>query len=350
MWVYITGCLASVVMMWFTSKVKYKRESAWHSFLVAFFSALPLIYIATIRYNVGKDYMNYKNLFIRIADGSNRYSVEPLYLWLNKGLAAVGFDYVSVFFATSFIFLLFIFLAIYNDSPNRMLSAFLVVCTGFYFTFMNGTRQMMACAILLWPLKYVKEKKFVPYLITVVIAAGFHYTSLIFIVAYFIGNWTINRKWLIALTGMAFLLSTPLANLLNRIISSSYYSGYVGGQFDVEAKGYVTLLITAAIMAFATVFYEDSAEYKLYYNLQAVALVLAGLNGKVVLVNRIRWIFGLPVIILVPLAISNIKNEKARTIITAGIVILYAIYFYYTIGINNSNNVLPYDTIFNHIN
>ena len=141
-----------------------------------------------------------------------------------------------------------------------------------------------------------------------------------------------------------------MANLLNRIISSSYYSGYVGGQFDVEAKGYVTLLITAAIMAFATVFYEDSAEYKLYYNLQAVALVLAGLNGKVVLVNRIRWIFGLPVIILVPLAISNIKNEKVRIIITAGIVILYAIYFYYTIGINNSNNVLPYDTIFNHIN
>ena len=108
MWVYITGCLASVVMMWFTSKVKYKRESAWHSFLVAFFSALPLIYIATIRYNVGKDYMNYKNLFIRIADGSNRYSVEPLYLWLNKGLAAVGFDYVSVLFSCCLYFLLFI--------------------------------------------------------------------------------------------------------------------------------------------------------------------------------------------------------------------------------------------------
>lgn len=117
----------------------------------------------------------------------------------------------------------------------------------------------------------------------------------------------------------------------------------------MEAKGYVTVLITAVILIFATVCYRDTPEYRLYYRIHAIAFAIAGFTGKVVLINRIFWFFFLPVIVLIPLALSKIKDRGLRICVTLEIVLLYGAYFFYTIGINNSNTVLPYDTIFNHI-
>ena len=63
-------------------------------------------------------------------------------------------------------------------------------------------------------------------------------------------------------------------------------------------------------------------------------------------VGRIRWMFGFSSIILIPMTLDNISDKKTRFLAGTAIVVLYAVYFYYTIGINNSANVLPYQTIF----
>ena len=77
-----------------------------------------------------------------------------------------------------------------------------------------------------------------------------------------------------------------------------------------------------------------------------ISLWLTAFVGKVVLIGRIRWMFGFSSIILIPMTLDNISYKKTRFLAGTAIVVFYAVYFYYTIGINNSANVLPYQTIF----
>ena len=61
---------------------------------------------------------------------------------------------------------------------------------------------------------------------------------------------------------------------------------------------------------------------------------------------RLLWVFGLPGVISLPLATEGIANQKNRKLITSVICLLYVLYFIITVGVNNSNTVLPYQTIF----
>ena len=101
------------------------------------------------------------------------------------------------------------------------------------------------------------------------------------------------------------------------------------------------------LVFFATFFYQrENLKFKIYYNLQVVALWASALTGKIVLIDRYRMVFGLASIILVPMTLNGIENKNTRIICSAAVVTLYFAYAMYTVGIQNSNMVLPYQTIF----
>ena len=75
-------------------------------------------------------------------------------------------------------------------------------------------------------------------------------------------------------------------------------------------------------------------------------IILAWYNNAIPLLNRVRWATGISIIILIPMIIKQEKNAKTRILYTFLIVVLYSAYSLYTIGMKNSNNVLPYLTIF----
>ena len=61
---------------------------------------------------------------------------------------------------------------------------------------------------------------------------------------------------------------------------------------------------------------------------------------------RLRWSTGISVIILIPFTLSLIEQVKEKFLVTLLIITLYSTYALYTVGAKNSNNVLPYHTIF----
>lgn len=349
--VYIGACLISIALIAILPKLQINgnRLSESNSLLIPFLLVLPLIIVASIRYNVGKDYIPYMNLYMRIANGTNTFPVEPLYDLLNRALSTIGAPFPSIFAVCAIIFCTFTMMAIRRDSQYPALSIFLFVTTGLYFTFFNLMRQLMAYSILLWAIKYAQERKLTRFLISVIFATGFHASSILFIIVYWLSRNLFNRKTIIVISALLFVMANPVAKLTNRIISMTSYAHYIGGVFDVERSGYIGLIINVVLVIFATIYYDESDEKaKLYYNLLVISLWLSAFVGKVVLIARIRYMFSLSFVISIPLFLSKVEDNKSRAVIKAAIVILYFIYFYYTIGVNNSNNVLPYDTIFNH--
>ena len=116
--------------------------------------------------------------------------------------------------------------------------------------------------------------------------------------------------------------------------------------FDTGETAYVMMAINAVLLIFASLCYRNDPRYQMYYNTQMIALWVTFFSGRIVLFLRLLWAFGLPSIIMLPLALESVEDAKTRRMIGAGVVLMYSLYTLYTVGLQNSNSVLPYQTIF----
>jgi hypothetical protein len=346
--VYCIGTLLSILFIEFASRVKHKSEDSRYWFFVSLFAASPLIIIAAIRYDVGKDYLSYIRLFRQAAVGYRQDGLEIPFYWLNRIISFLGGDYIWIFIISAVLFMVISYMHIFEESPYPKLSVFLLVTMGFYFSFLNTMRQFVGCAFLLYSIKFIKDRKLIPFLSFVLLASCFHYTCIIFVIAYPLYGIRIKSRTLVISSIIVFLLASLLARYINQIAMLTYYgTAYIGSVFDrPEERGFITLAINILLIVFGTIFKSDDDDYNFYYILSFISLWFLFFEGKVPLISRIRWMFALPSIILLPKIINNVPNRRDRFIYTSLIVGLYIAFFYYTIGINNSNSVLPYQTIF----
>lgn len=342
---YAVGCLLSCLLTLIV--VKQQKNKDKYLILKSLFATLPLMYIASVRYNVGMDYPVYKDGFDLIAAGRHVKIFETLYHKLNEAVVFCGGDFRWLFAVTAIMFMVLIGIRILKDSPYPVLSIFLLVGTTYYFSFMNVMRQMIACAILMYALKYVWERKFLKFMAIVAIASGFHATSWIFAVVYFVYNIKFTWKLSVVFSVAIFIAAPHIAPLLNHLMSLSKYEHYLTSVYADKDQGYITLAIMILLAVFSSMYYDrEDKKFQLYYKLQIISVWLSILIPYVALINRIRLMFGIPIIILLPLTINKIKDIPLRRIAIFAIVVLYTIYCGYNLKVYNTNTVLPYQTIF----
>lgn len=345
MLVYITGLLTAIPLGWCAMHTKsyHSGKKCWAVVL----SSLSLFLIAALRYDVGTDYMfTYVPYFRSLSWGKNLRGMEPIFKWINQIVLLLGGHYQWVFVISAALFCAFVFVHIFRDSPYPLLSIFLLYGLTYYFISLNATRQMVGCAVLLYSIRFVEEKKWKPFILAVLIATGFHYSCALFAVVYVIGKWTIKPVHALALSVILFACAGPVVRIALMIISSTPYGKYIGSEFDTDEAGRIILAIQIVILMLAVWQYQDDPKYRMYFNLHTVNTWLAAFAGQIVLVERLRWIFGLPSIILIPLALRNIKGSKLRFLVRIAIIGCFIVYVYIVIGVRNGHEVLPYQTVF----
>lgn len=336
-----------MLLTWFVTHIK-QRNTAYHGLIAAFVAAFPLIIISAIRYDVGADYMPYYRYYMDILHGGGQERFEILYYLLNELIAFCNADAVWLFAAVATLFLVPIYIRIIKDSPYPSMSAFLLVGMTYYFYFLNGARQMMAAACLLLAVPLIEKKRFWLFACAVLIATGFHTTSIIFIFLYFIVRLNFGIKSMAFLTVLFFVFSQTIGSVGNAILGQmENYASYIDSTFADRGQGYVVLCMNILITLFSTIFYaKNQPLYKIYYAMQVISLWASALTGTIVLIDRFRMVFGLADIILIPMAMKQIQNRWVRIGSLITIMLLYFIYATYTVVVQNSNMVLPYQTIF----
>ena len=330
--VYITNFALSLFFSIFAFNKRKTMKNKCTKIMFSILSALPLFAVAAFRYGVGNDYFSYADYF---NNSSHIQYMEYGFDLLIRIIRNFTTNYVALFVVCSVIFFYFIFKAIYEQSINPTLSIFLFICAPYYFEFFSGMRQMMAVAIFLYSIKYIKQRKLLHYIILNLIGASLHSSSLIFIPIYWLYNIKITPKMFFTLF-LATLISRPfLKNILYKVITMTNYVSYIDGTFDNNHFGIVTFIIPLFIFLFAMMFYNkdkekkdelEVKEYQLYCNLMFIQLLITSIQDLVPLLTRLGWGFGISQIILIPLTISKIKKPKDRLCITTLICILFLIY------------------------
>ena len=315
-------------------------------------SAAVLVALTGFRYGVGQDYLyTYASYFQRVRLGYGQQRMEPGFYALNQAVAWLTDDPTPMFLACSVIFFGFTYAAIMRESTNPALSVFLLFGMSFVFTFMNAMRQMTAVAVLLFSLRFVEERRPVPFAACVAAATLFHSSAAVFAVAYLFPRLRLTpADCALAVLAVA-VARAPIASAVNSVIERTQYAAYIGSVFDTGETGLVVIAMNLVVLLFsaaAPVAFGKGYEprYRLLLWCQLVAACVAILSGAIPLSQRVRWVFSLPAVLLLPSAIDAVGDKRLRFLVQLCVVALYVAYIAITVGMWNANNVLPYRSVF----
>ena len=319
-------------------------------FLLSF---LPLFLLSALRYDVGTDYMfTYTPTFIEMLSDSSAGYREVGINFIIRFIQLFTTKPQWFFVVTSFIYNFFIFLSIYRYSPNRAYSILLCLFSCVYFMSLNNVRQSCAAAILLFAFSTITEKKPVSFLVYILLASLFHFSSIIFVVVYPLCNLRFYRRHYLICSTAFFLFIFFGSSLLTFVIKLTKYRYFLESYLTTGRPTYTYMLHNLLILIVAYAILKDS--YKVnkndfsYLVIQTVSALVPFLSFVIPsseLVSRLDLYFLTYQILLVPYLLSRIKNQKKRILIGSVLGIYMFLYMYYSIVIRDNHAVLPYQWI-----
>ncbi len=227
-------------------------------------SGVAMIVLSALRANtVGIDYKQYADYFTQVRNGgwpflisnANMYRVEPGYSLFNYLISLFTGDVRIYMLAVSILVITLTVVLLYKYSPILWVGLFVFGSFGFFGNSLSFIRQSIAIAIFLFAIQFLKDKKFVPYLIIILLAASFHKAMLIMIPVCFIAHIKVNWKSLTTYAGLTALimgLSWPLFNLVTKFIFQYYATQeglyYMNGRDWQTAAIPVITMVTILIL------------------------------------------------------------------------------------------------------
>ena len=335
---------------------KVERKNTNTGWVAALICSLPLMLLSALRDGIGTDFVAYEGIYKMFIRTFFNHEYEWLFTVLNASLNRLGLSFRSFVALTALLYCLLIFKMILEESPVPGLSIFLLLGMTFYFQSFNIIRNMLACAFCLFSIRYIKDRRLVLFAVCMALAFGFHLSAVAFFPLFFIPQKKLSAgTYVICLGGVllcAGALRTFLVDYIIRL-GASFNNGYYMPYFvnlGKEGFGLVSFAINFCLFVWAYIFMDkDDRSGTLLLNIQFLALLISVMNGSFPLVNRLRFYYGLPAILLIPRVIGSKKMKSLGSGFAAINVIAIAGMFFgycwFIEGILNESGCVPYQSI-----
>lgn len=213
---------------------------------------------------------------------------------------------------------------------------------------MNGIRQVLAGAVVMLALPFIRDRKIIPFMLIALIATSLHASALIMIPLYFIisGKRYNGGVWLFLLF-VAFCFAAPSTayQLMGTILEDSVYEKYLQN----EAKmGFMRFLVELVPVIVSFLYHRveimrmrngipnrlDSRSRRMIdilINMQIVSLGFTALGIQMVYFARISMYFSLVLPLLLPVTISNVFSGHSAKQVKRIAIVMYLFYFAYQV-------------------
>jgi hypothetical protein len=313
-----------------------------------------LFLVSALRFRVGNDYFTYVSTM-------HILQYAPSYMTTEIGFNALvglvyglsGYEnYLLVFAIFAFATIALFMRAIYRDSENFLFSFFLFMAFGYYYQSFNSIRYYLAVALALWAIPLVLQKKWLPFVLVVLLGATFHKSLLVVLPLYFLASlaW---KKWMLLVFAGFCTTFFFLEDLYLRLFVLLYPS-YRGTEFLAGGTSLVNIARCGGILALSLVYYrqavKDSPRTRFYFYCNAGAFVLYTCCSFIPEVSRIAYYLTVTHIFFLPALIQRIENKRQRWLVAAAVVAAAVLYFamYLYKAPNDGVRVLPYQTFLFH--
>lgn len=305
-WIIFSILAIGVFVEQFTSvSSKYCKK------FCAFFS-IVLIFLSSIRWNQSVcDWIGYYKIFSNISLNSfgdifriSYWPFEPIYYLTERIIKFFTNNFVIVELYMALIGVgLFYKGAKYimtprftdgeiigSDKSLAIASYFIFWCTSFCNIY--TVRTNMAAAICLYSVRYIEEKKLKQFVITILIATGFHFSAPVFLISYFIYDKRINIKTIIL--ALVILLAVGMIGVQNifnlvsllggryaeKVLRYNYYRGKEDFTYLTYSTGFLLIralansALVVGIGLFAKYSMKEDKRYNGILNIYLVGVIM----------------------------------------------------------------------------
>ncbi len=338
---YIGVLVLSYIFASRAERSKNDNKRRWNFFV----SYLIVVSFCALRFFVGNDYYNYYASFNLIQKYEENVLLwEPGYYYLNLLFSYSDIGYLYVIGICSVITFSFLFAAVWNKG-NLKYGVICIVALGILIFVNDAIRQGVALSICIWSTRFIESNEKSRFVLSVLLAVMFHYTSVIFFVALFLKKIKIPwYMWYVLLFTVLILQLTGFAEKTYRIIMSYvplYGEGYLDkDQYSTTQRFGLSILyryiLALPFIAYINRFKDENVLVNLYLG----GLLLNGLFFGFMNFERIAMYFYFAQILVYPVFL---KKFTMRPII---IVIIVSYFSLQSLLALEKHGAVPYRTLF----
>ena len=309
---------------------------------------LVLFSLSALRIGIGNDYWTYRYNFLHIISGDTKVSYEigfKALVILLQGL--FGYDNYRIVFAFMAFATCALFLkGLYDNSDWFALSFFLFMANGFYFMSFTNVRYYFAIGVCLYAMKFLFQKKTVPFLLWILFGALIHKSVClvipVFLIAYYL-KWSKKTVWLIPAS--CAVLAIGKAGV--RRLVFLFYPYYEGDLIlDVESVSKANIAKCLAVLVLSLLYYKKAVQgnkkAETLFNLNLFALIIYSFGYYIPETSRVCFYMVIGHVFLIPMILKAIDNRKQKIFFTAAVLISYGLYLVVFLVRSKSPTIMLY--------
>jgi transmembrane protein EpsG len=333
--------------VFFSYLAKYK-DGEWGLKVSFLFICLFL----ALRHDFGNDYVTYLNLFYEFSsledyDFTNPFSLfyEPGWVVLNFLFQSLGFFSMKIFLALLSCVVYYRFVVKYIPKNLYWLAVFIYVFTpSFLLLQSTAMRQSVGVMIFIFSIDYLIKKRFLPYLLLILLASLFHYSAIFLIFVYPLIYF--NKKiqilsgvFLILSYFLLFLLSKNLAPLFKDLLLNlnDKYSAYTDQGSVNSGFGFIYFTFLLVILLFNDK--NHTKEIGLISKISILSFFIIPFGLIIEMSGRFAMYLSPTVVVIYPNLVNNFKAMYVKTLF---VVILIIFTFYQFFSFFYSKTYFPY--------
>lgn len=347
-WLALAGGLLAIAVPLKPAQVLGKTEYRW-SWGAALILVCPFVIWAANRMNFG-DTEAYRRMFRDIPALGGTLSTYLAQHEKDQGFTILtsviktfigGNDHLFFFVVAAFqMFCIVYFLRKY--STKFLLSVFMFVISTDYLSWMfNGMRQFIAVCIVLLSFGLILRKKYIPAILTILLASTIHASALMMIPLIFVIQgraWNWKTLFLLAGVGAAVLLIEPFTGFLDSVLAETQYNDLIKNDIWKNDNGtnalralFYSIPAILSLVGKRFVDRENSPVINLCVNCSicTAALYILSVFSSGIYIGRLPIYTTLQGYVAVPWLIDRMFTKQSAKIVTVGLICGYLAFFYY---------------------
>lgn len=249
------------------------------------------------------------------------------YILLNKLLGYLSTDYQCLLIACAIASIVPIGRLIYRCSKDPTFAAIVYLGLPCFLMPFSGLRQGIAIGVCCLSIPYIQEKKLGKFALTVIAACFFHYSSIIFALAYPLYHIRLPQKvrlWTIPALAVVYVARYPLFAIASKLFKENAVASDTGA--------FTLMIVFALVYSFCTIFLHDNDQESAgFLNLFYFACICQCLGGVHQLAIRVGYYFMPALAIALPNMIANMTNPNNKKISKICIVPIFVAYGLYAL-------------------
>lgn len=321
-----------------------------NQYFVIIATGLLVLIIGLRSEEMGVDLVSYLPSFTRL----NNFSWEQLfsldsylnyekgYIFFNKTIGSISTDYNFFLFVCAAVSIIPIGIFVYKNSTNVLLSFLVNLSLPTFLVTFSALRQAIAIGITVLAFEFIKRRKPLWFIVTTLLAACFHSSAAIFLIAYplYYIKTGKNGGWISAIAlPIIYMLRFPMFEVLSKIFKKNA---------AVDNNGALMLFVVFSIVYIFCLFFGDRKNNERTNGLSNIfwaACAIQALGGVYSIVIRVGYYFMLYLVLLLPEVFEDMKNRlrpEQRQVVLLIVGVCFLVYGLYAIRNGGWAETYPY--------